>query len=84
MIVSKIGDDLAVRLSADDVARLGVKEGDAVEITRAAPLMSPESADAGPTEVSNLSPEEWLIRMRRFRGMLPADFKFNRDEANER
>ena len=35
MLVSKIGDDLAVRLSAEDVERLGLKEGDEVEITRA-------------------------------------------------
>jgi antitoxin MazE len=28
--------------------------------------------------------EEWLKRLRRFRGMMPADFKFDRDEANAR
>ena len=28
--------------------------------------------------------KEWLDRLRAFRGRLPADFKFDRDEANAR
>ena len=76
MIITKIGDDLAVRLSADDVAHLGLKEGDEVEVKRA------EKTEA--SEGAKVSPEEWLMRMRKFRGILPADFKFDRDEANER
>ncbi len=78
MLVSKWGDDLAVRLSAEDVARLGLKEGDevVVEVKRA----EPGKFGRDPT----VSREEWLRRMERFRGMLPDDFKFNRDEANER
>ncbi|WP_027783028.1 MULTISPECIES: AbrB family transcriptional regulator [Burkholderia] len=28
-------------------------------------------------------PDELLERLRRFRGKLPADFKFSRDDANE-
>ena len=78
MIITKIGDDLAVRLSADDVARLGLKEGDEVEVE----VKRAEKAES--LEEAEVSPEEWLMRMRRFRGMLPADFKFDRDEANER
>ena len=79
MLVSKWGDDLAVRLSADDVARLGLKEGDevVVEVKRAEPQMSTE-------DTTQLSPEEWLIRMRELRGLIPADFKFDREEANAR
>ena len=76
MIITKIGDDLAVRLSPDDVARLGLKEGDEVEVKRAEKVQPPD--------VAEVSPEEWLMRMRKFRGILPADFKFDRDEANER
>ena len=76
MIITKIGNDLAVRLSADDVARLGLKEGDEVEVKRAEKAETPK--------VPEVSPEEWLMRMRKFRGILPADFKFDRDEANER
>jgi len=77
MLVSKWGDDLAVRLSADDVARLDLKEGDEVEVE----VKRAEKSEPPEPEVD---PEEWVARMRRFRGMLPADFKFNRDEANER
>ena len=76
MIITRIGDDLAVRLSADDVARLGLKEGDEVEVKRA------EKTEA--SEGPEVSPEEWLIRMRKLRGKIPADFKFDREEANER
>jgi antitoxin MazE len=80
MLVSKWGDGLAVRLSEEDVARLGLKEGDEVEVKRAeSPVMPAETQDQG-----EVSPDEWVMRMRRFRGILPADFKFNRDEANER
>jgi antitoxin MazE len=78
MIVTRIGDSLGIRLNAEDVARLGLKEGDMVEVTR-----TENVEPSGPTE-PEVSPEEWLRRMRRFRGMLPADFKFDRDEANER
>jgi antitoxin MazE len=78
MIVTRIGDSLAVRLSADDVARLGLKEGDEVEVEvkRAEPQASPEEAQR--------RRDEALERLRSFRGTLPADFKFNREEANER
>jgi antitoxin MazE len=79
MLVSKWGNDLAVRLSADDVARLGLKEGDVVDVE----IRRVESSEPA-EDVGKLSPEEWLKRMERFSGMMPADFKFNRDEANER
>ncbi len=78
MLVSKIGDDLAVRLSADDVARLGLKEGDQVEV---------RLAESQPRLALITDPAERaaaLDRLRRFRGMLPDDFKFDRDEANAR
>jgi len=78
MIVTKIGESLSVALPAEEVARLGLKEGDEVEV------QVRRAEKAKPSEGPEVSPEEWLIRMRRFRGMLPADFKFNRDEANER
>ncbi|QDM18734.1 AbrB family transcriptional regulator [Tardiphaga sp. vice352] len=78
MIVTKIGDSLAVRLSADDVARLGLKEGDevVVEVKRAEPQVS--------TEEAAKRREEAFERLRNFQGMMPPDFKFDRDEANER
>jgi antitoxin MazE len=79
MIVSKWGDSLGARLSAEDVARLGLKEGDEVdvEIKRPEPRVSSE-------DLPDLSPEEWLMRMRQLRGRIPANFKFDRDEANAR
>ncbi len=79
MIVTKIGDRLAVALPADDVARLGLKEGDEVEVEvkRTKNTLSSE-------DVRKLTPDAWLKRMERFSGMLPDDFKFDRDEANER
>ena len=78
MIVTRIGDSLAVRLSADDVARLGLKEGDEVEVE----VRRAEKVE--PSEGAEVSPEEWLIRMRKLRGLIPADFRFDREEANER
>jgi antitoxin MazE len=42
-------------------------------------------AGTGTFEVERTpSREEWLKRLRRFRGVIPADFKFDRDEANAR
>ena len=76
MIVTKIGDSLAVALPPDEVDRLGLKEGDEVEVKRA------EKTEA--SEGAKVSPEEWLIRMRKLRGKIPANFKFDREEANER
>jgi antitoxin MazE len=76
MQVGKWGNSLAVRLPADVVEALGLKEGDEIEI---------HIADAREFAVS-LKPgrEELLKRLRAFRGRLPADFKFDRDEANAR
>ena len=78
MIVSKWGNSLAVRLDESVVESLGLKEGDEVEIELK--ISEPKTFTRDPS----VTPEEWLKRMRRFRGMLPADFKFDRDEANAR
>jgi antitoxin MazE len=76
MQVSKWGNSLAIRLPSAVVEALELKEGDDIEI---------RVAGTGTFEVERKpSREEWLQRLRRFRGMLPADFKFDRDEANER
>jgi antitoxin MazE len=76
MQVSKWGNSLAIRLPSAVVEALELKEGDDIEI---------RVARTGIFEVERKpSREEWLQRLRRFRGMLPADFKFDRDEANER
>jgi antitoxin MazE len=78
MIVSKWGDSLAVRLDHSFVETLGLKEGDEVEVRVKAGRPEPFTRDP------SVTPEEWLERMRRYRGILPEDFKFDRDEANAR
>lgn len=76
MKVCKWGNSLAVRLPAAIVEILGLKEGDDVEI---------HAAGTRTFDVAQKPDrEELLERLRRFRGILPADFKFDRDEANAR
>jgi antitoxin MazE len=76
MQVSKWGNSLAVRLPAAVVEVLGLKEGDEIEI-HVAGTRSLEVARK-PTN------RELLARLRKFRGRLPADFRFDRLDANER
>jgi antitoxin MazE len=76
MQVAKWGNSLAVRLPVAVVEALGLKEGDDIEI---------HVADAGQFGVARKpGREELLRRLRAFRGRLPADFKFDREEANAR
>ena len=76
MQVSKWGNSLAIRLPAAVVEVLGLKEGDDIQVT---------VADAGHLEVARQPGSlELLERLRQFRGRLPADFKFDRLEANQR
>ncbi|MFM0491046.1 AbrB/MazE/SpoVT family DNA-binding domain-containing protein [Paraburkholderia graminis] len=76
MQVAKWGNSLAVRLPSSLVEALELREGDDIEII----------IDAQRTFAVRKKPgaDELLQRLRRFRGNLPADFKFSRDEANER
>jgi antitoxin MazE len=76
MQVSKWGNSLAVRLPATVVDALGLKEGDQIEIQVAAKRAFAITRAPGTREL--------LARLRKFRGRLPATFKFNRLEANER
>jgi antitoxin MazE len=76
MQVSKWGNSLAIRLPAAVVDALGLKEGDQVEI-QVAGKRSFDVAKAA-------SARDLLARLRKFRGKLPANFKFDRLEANER
>ncbi|MFZ5560052.1 MAG: AbrB/MazE/SpoVT family DNA-binding domain-containing protein [Pseudomonadota bacterium] len=76
MQVSKWGNSLAIRLPAVVVEALELKEGDDVEI---------QVADARVFAIARKpGSKQWLERLRSFRGRLPADFKFDRDEASER
>jgi antitoxin MazE len=76
MKVAQWGNSLAIRLPADMVLSLDLKPGDEIEIVAA--------KDHGLAIAKPLSRQELIEGFRQFRWMVPADFKFNRDEANER
>jgi antitoxin MazE len=77
MHVSKWGNSLAVRLPAELVGKMGVKDGDEVDVKL--------SHDGQTLEISRkLTLDERFERIRHLAGRMPADFKFDRDEANER
>ncbi|MBI1868830.1 MAG: AbrB/MazE/SpoVT family DNA-binding domain-containing protein [Methylocystis sp.] len=76
MRVSKWGNSLAVRLPAKLVEELGVKEGDEVSIT----VKAEHAVEIEKTPAL----EELFAKVRKIRRPLPADFKFNREEAHER
>jgi len=76
MQVAKWGNSLAVRLPAAVVEALELRKGDEIEI---------HIADARQFGVARKPGREALLkRLRAFRGRLPADFTFDRDEANAR
>lgn len=76
MQVAKWGNSLAVRIPAAVVEALELKEGDEIEI---------HVADARQFAVARKPGREDLLnRLRAFRGRLPADFIFERDDANAR
>jgi antitoxin MazE len=76
MQVAKWGNSLAVRIPAAVVDALELKEGDEIEI---------HVADTRNFAVARKPGREDLLkRLRAFRGRLPPDFKFDRDEANAR
>jgi len=76
MQVAKWGNSLAVRLPAAVVEALQLKQGDSIEI---------EVAGARRFEIKKTpGAQELLARLRKYRGRLPADFRFDRIEANAR
>lgn len=76
MQIAKWGNSLAVRLPASVVEALEPKAGDDIEIH----VADHRSFSIAPKP----GREELLRRLRSFRGRLPADFKFDREEANAR
>lgn len=76
MQVSKWGNSLAIRLPASVVEVLELKEGDDIEVTVAGERAFEVRRKPGRQEL--------LARLRRYRGTLPEDFKFDRDAANAR
>ena len=75
MQVAKWGNSLAVRLPAELVRELGLKEGDLIDLVK----------DDGQVRVRRLaSADEVLTGLRRFRGKLPLAERLSRDDAHER
>lgn len=76
MRVAKWGNSLAVRLPVAVVEALRLKEGDEIDI---------HVADEREFAVARKpSRQDFLNRLRAYRGRLPPDFKFDRDEASDR
>ncbi len=75
MQIAKWGNSLAIRLPATVVEALSLKEGDEIEIL---------CADRQFFVSRKPSRRDLLQRLRKFRGRLPKDFKFDRDAANAR
>jgi antitoxin MazE len=76
MQVAKWGNSLAVRLPSVVVEALNLKEGDSIEI---------DVVGARRFEVKKApGARELLARLRKYRGRLPADFRFDRLDANAR
>jgi antitoxin MazE len=76
MQVSKWGNSLAIRLPASVVEALELREGDEIEVVIADRRVFQVRRKPGNDAI--------LARLRQFRGKLPADFKFDRDDANAR
>jgi len=75
MQVSKWGNSLAVRFPAVLVQALDLKEGEEIDLH----LVGERSFEVSKKpDVKTL-----LARLHQFRGRLPADFKFDRLQANE-
>ncbi len=75
MQVSKWGNSLAVRFPASLVQALDLKEGEEIDLH----LVGARSFEV----VKKPSVTELLLRLRELRGRLPADFHFDRLEANQ-
>jgi antitoxin MazE len=76
MQVSKWGNSLAIRLPAAVVEALDLKPGDDIEV---------HVEGVRDFALARRPDREALMeRLRAFRGRLPADFRFDRDEMNAR
>jgi antitoxin MazE len=76
MQVSKWGNSLAVRLPRAIVETLGLKEGDEIAI---------EVADPASFRIArDMRREDALNGLRNLGWILPPDYRFSRDDANQR
>ncbi|MDQ2891530.1 MAG: AbrB/MazE/SpoVT family DNA-binding domain-containing protein [Pseudomonadota bacterium] len=77
MQVAKWGNSLAIRIPVDVVRELGLKEGDTVDLCAL--------DDAKVALISERQRREAAVKeLEKFRGWMPADYKFDRDEVHER
>ncbi|MDP2752245.1 MAG: AbrB/MazE/SpoVT family DNA-binding domain-containing protein [Rhodocyclaceae bacterium] len=76
MQVAKWGNSLAVRLPATIIKTLKLKAGDSIDIH----IANERTFNI----VRSASPNELLTSLRKYRGCLPANFKFDRLAAHER
>ncbi len=75
MQVCKWGNSLAVRIPANIISALNLKEGDDIELVHTGKSY----------EVLKQESREFFAEsLTKFNGLLPKDYVFNRDEANER
>lgn len=76
MQVSRWGNSLAIRIPASVVEALQLKEGDEIQVL---------VADDKCFEITRKPDRDALLqRLQRFRGTLPPDFIFDREDANAR
>ena len=74
MRVFKWDDGLAIRLPATVIKALELRDGEDIEV---------RIAESRVFEVTKRQDaRELLKRLRKFRGKLPADFRFDRDDTN--
>ena len=76
MQVSRWGNSLAVRLPAAVVEALDLKEGEQIEIHVTGERSIEIARKPGVRDL--------LVRLRKYRGRLPEDFRFDRLEVNSR
>ena len=77
MQISKWGNSLAVRLPKALVDQLGLKEGDELNVVAA-------SKETIEVETKEAQRRRAIERLASLNWTLPPDYKFDRDEANER
>lgn len=75
MQIARWGNSLAVRLPVDLVRKLGLKEGDQVDVIAEEAVLKLHRQPR---------PEEVLESLRHLRGKLPAAERLSRDAAHER
>ena len=74
MQVTRIEGGLGVALPASVIEAFNLHEGDEVDVS-----VTPVRPARDPAKI-----REALIRLRKYRGTLPKDFRFDREEANAR